>query len=90
MTERARRDASPQAPGVLTLASDLTLLATTPAGHGLIEDLAAAEQPRSHGLPVAVLAVAQALRDVPHGERETLRGHMPRLTVQGACDDQHR
>ncbi len=82
MTERARRDASPQAPGVLTLAPDLTLLAATPAGHGWIEDLAAAEQPQSRTLPVAVLAVAQALRDV--ARRETLSGHVPRLTVRGA------
>jgi DNA-binding CsgD family transcriptional regulator len=78
MTERARRDASPQAPGVLTLAPDLTLLAATPAGHGWVEDLAAAEQPRSRSLPVAVLAVAQALRDLP------LTGYPPRLTVRGA------
>jgi DNA-binding CsgD family transcriptional regulator len=33
-------------------------------------------------LSVAVLAVAQALRDV--AQRETLSGHVPRLTVRGA------
>jgi DNA-binding CsgD family transcriptional regulator len=78
MAERALRDASPQAPGMLTLAPDLTLLAATPAGEYWLEDLAAAEHPRSRPLPVALLAVAQALRQVPH------RSHVPRLTVQGA------
>jgi hypothetical protein len=71
MAERALRDASPQAPGMLTLAPDLTLLAATPAGEHWLDDLAAAEQPRSRPLPVALLAVAQALRQVPH------RSHVP-------------
>lgn len=78
MAERALRDASPQAPGMLTLAPDLTLLAATPAGEYWLDDLAATEQPRSRPLPVALLALAQALRDVPH------RDHVPRLTVRGA------
>jgi DNA-binding CsgD family transcriptional regulator len=78
LAERALRDASPQAPGMLTLEPDLTLLAATPAGEYWLDDLAAAEQPRSHPLPVALLAVAQALRQVPH------RGHAPRLTARGA------
>ncbi len=78
MAERALRDASPQAPGILTLAPDLTLLAATAAGEYWLEDLAAAEHPRSRPLPVALLAVAQALRQVPH------RNHVPRLTVRGA------
>jgi DNA-binding CsgD family transcriptional regulator len=78
MAERALRDASPQAPGMLTLAHDLTLLAATPAGEHWLEDLAAAEHPRSHPLPVALLAVTQALRQVPH------RSHVPRLSVRGA------
>lgn len=78
MAERALRDASPQAPGVLTLAPDLTVLAATPAGEHWLEDLAAAEHPRSRPLPVALLAVTQALRHMPH------RGQVPRLTVRGA------
>ena len=78
MAERARRDASAQAPGMLTLAPDLTLLAATPAGECWLEDLAAAEHPRSRPLPVALLAVTQALGQVPH------RSHVPRLTVRGA------
>lgn len=78
MAERALRDASPQAPGMLTLAPDLTLLAATPAGECWLEDLAAAEQPRSRPLPVALLAVTQALRQVPH------RSQVPRLTARGA------
>ena len=73
MAERALRDASPQAPGVLTLAPDLTLLAATPAGEHWLEDLAAAERPRSYPLPVALLAVAQGLREVPHPCRRCLR-----------------
>jgi DNA-binding CsgD family transcriptional regulator len=78
MADRALRDASPQAPGMLTLAPDLTLLAATPAGEHWLEDLAAAEHPRTRPLPVALLAVIQALRQVPH------RSHVPRLTVRGA------
>ena len=78
MAERALRDASPQAPGMLTLAPDLTLLAATPAGEHWLEDLAAAEHPRSRPLPVALLAVICALRQVSH------RSHVPRLTVRGA------
>ena len=78
MAERALRDAIPQAPGMLTLAPDLTLLAATPAGEYWLDDLAAAERPRSRPLPVALLAVAQALRNVPH------RSQVPRLTTRGA------
>ena len=78
MAERALRDAAPQAPGMLTLAPDLTLLGATPAGAHWLEDLAAAEQPRSRPLPVALLAVAQALREVPH------RSCVPRLAARSA------
>ena len=78
MAERALRDASAQAPGMLTLAPDLTLLGATPAGEYWLDELAAAEQPRSHKLPVALLAVAHALRQVPS------RSHAPRLTARGA------
>lgn len=78
MAERALRDASPQAPGMLTLAPDLTVIAATPAGVYWLDDLAAAEQPRSQPLPVALLGLVQALRDVPH------RDQVPKLTARGA------
>lgn len=78
MIERAVTDATPQAPGILTLTPDMTLLAATPAGERWLDDLAATEQPRSRPLPVAVLAIAQALWDIPHTDR------VPRLTVRGA------
>lgn len=78
MTERALRDASPHAPGMLTLAPDLTVLTATPAGEYWLDDLAATERPPSRPLPVALLAVAQALRQVPH------RSYVPRLTARGA------
>jgi DNA-binding NarL/FixJ family response regulator len=78
MVERAGDDAAPDGPGVLTLAPDLTLLGATANGACWLEDIAAAERPRSQPVPVAVLAVVHALRS----GAEDLR--VPRLTVRGA------
>ena len=44
----------------------------------LLEDLAAAERPRSRSVPVALLTVALPPRDIPHGN------NVPRLTARGA------
>jgi DNA-binding CsgD family transcriptional regulator len=77
MVERAGHDAAPDGPGILTLAEDLTLLAATANGARWLEDIAAAERPRSRPVPVAVLAVIHALRSGP----DELR--VPRLTVRG-------
>ena len=78
MTERAAKDASPDGPGIITLAPDGTLLAATATGERWLADLADAEHTRSSPLPLAVLAVARALTDTTDGAR------VPRLTVRGA------
>lgn len=78
LVERAMLDASPDGPGIVTLADDLSLAAVTPAGERWLEELAATEQPRSQRLPLSVLAVAQALQNVNHGH------DAPRLTVRSA------
>jgi len=78
MAERAAHDASEDGPGVLTLAPDMTVLGATPAGERWLDDLAATERPPSRPLPMAVLAVAQALDDLEAADR------VPRLTVRAA------
>ena len=76
MAEHALNNVADGAPGIVTLAPDLTVLATTPAAEMWLDDLAATERPRSQPVPVAVLAVVQALFDVPN------RPGVPRLTVR--------
>jgi len=78
MAERAVRNASDDGPGVLTLASDMTVLGATAAGERWLDELAAAERPRSRPLPVAVLAVVQALDELAASDRA------PRLTARAA------
>jgi DNA-binding CsgD family transcriptional regulator len=78
LIERAAQGASLDGPGIVMLAGDLSLAAATPAGERWLDELAATERPRSPRLPLAVLAVAQALNDVN-------RSHdAPRLTVRSA------
>lgn len=78
LMERAVHDASPDGPGIVMLWADLSLAAATPAGERWISELAATEQPHSRDLPLAVLAVAQALQQVIHSHEA------PRLTVRTA------
>ena len=78
MAERAVRDAAADGPGVVMLAPDLTVVASTAAGERWLDELAATEQPRPRGLPVAVLAVVQALDDLARTDRA------PRLAVRAA------
>lgn len=78
MTERAIEAASPDGPGIITLAPDGTVLAATANGDRWLADLADADQPRSASLPLAVQAVAQAVTDI------TASPQVPRLTVRSA------
>lgn len=78
LVEQAVRHASPDGPGIVMLAADFSLAAATPAGKRWMGELAETEQPRSQGLPLAVVAVAQALNEVTHSH------DAPRLTVRTA------
>ncbi len=78
LMERAVHDATLDGPGIVMLAADLSLAAATPAGERWMDELAATEQPRPRGLPLAILAVAQALEQVNHSQ------NAPRLTVRSA------
>lgn len=78
IAERVLSTLEESTPGIVTLAPDLTVLATTPAAERWLEDLAETERPVSRRAPIAVLAVVQALAKVPDGTT------MPRLTVRAA------
>lgn len=78
MAARGWQGAADDGPGVVTLADDRTVLAATPAGERWLDDLADAERPRSKPVPVAVLAVAEAL------DRLDTSGRVPALTARAA------
>jgi DNA-binding CsgD family transcriptional regulator len=75
---RAASDPSPDAPGVLTVADDLTLIAATAAGERWLDDLATAERPPSRPLPVAVMSIVRSLQ---YDARPT---YTPSITVRAA------
>lgn len=71
--ERGMRDRSEDGTGVVLIAPDRTVLASTPAGARWLDDLAELDRPRSLGLPTVVLSVITRLgaaeQSLPAGAR---------------------
>ena len=68
-----------EGPGVLNIAPDLTIVAATSAGEWWLADLAAADDPVSRPLPIAVNNVVSALAGLGTAHERT-----PRLATRGA------
>jgi DNA-binding CsgD family transcriptional regulator len=69
------------APGLLLLADDLSLVATTPAAERWLAELAAPDWPHTHELPTAIYAVAGRLQALEQaGDART--SQMPRVRLR--------
>jgi DNA-binding CsgD family transcriptional regulator len=70
-------------PGLLLLADDLTVEATTPAAERWLVEIAEADWPRQSHLPSAILAVVSRLKAIERGA-DGGSGHMPRVRLRTA------
>lgn len=73
-------ESDPDGPGVMLLAEDLSVLATTPAAERWLEEITSDHEPRLKGLPASVVNVVAVLRSLDGSAQSP--GPQPRVRVR--------
>lgn len=75
--------AAPDAPGVLMLSDDFSLVGTTPPAERWLAEIAAYDWPGTRGLPISVYAVATRLQAIERGDAQAAAPRMRLRTAAG-------